>query len=80
MYRIEFTVTGNGNFPIDMLRYDSCFPYNSEDVAKIECRVFSDTRQTIRLAKYALKRDTMPTTLRWQSFLWSVSDIKTFKV
>jgi len=32
---VEFTVVGNGPFPIDMLRRDSCFPHDEEDAATI---------------------------------------------
>lgn len=32
---VEFTVVGNGPFPIDMLRRDSCFPHGEEDAATI---------------------------------------------
>jgi len=36
MWRIQYEVQGRMGFPLDMLRYDSSFPYNSEDVSKIE--------------------------------------------
>lgn len=36
MWRIQYSVQGRMGFPMDMLRYDSSFPYSSEDVAKIE--------------------------------------------
>jgi len=32
----EITVTGKGDFPLDMLRYSQCCPVNVEDVASME--------------------------------------------
>lgn len=36
-----FTVVGHGEFPLDMLRYDSAFPTSAEDTEKIVAR-YSD--------------------------------------
>jgi hypothetical protein len=66
----HFYVRGRGSFPLDMLRYDSCWPATSEDVAKIE----SDVREprTIKLMT-AGNPHAVPTVGRWSSFLWSAS-------
>ena len=32
----EITVTGKGDFPLDMLRYSQCCPVNVQDVAGME--------------------------------------------
>lgn len=72
-YRITFTVTGSGRFPLDMLRYDACYPVTSSDVQRIEDT--SDVRagnvEGIRLAHVG-ERTWLPTDGRWRSFLWSV--------
>ena len=34
--RYEYIVTGRGEFPWDMLRYDRCWPMSSSDVAKLD--------------------------------------------
>lgn len=31
VYRTKFVVTGKGPFPIDMLRYDRCYPVEAKD-------------------------------------------------
>lgn len=32
----SFTVKGSGQFPLDMLRYDQCWPTGTDDASKIE--------------------------------------------
>lgn len=59
-----FTVEGAGQFPIDMLRYDACWPSTQQDVAAIE-RI--GTRRRIQL-----RGITAPTAARWKSFGWAV--------
>lgn len=65
-----FDVTGNGNFPLDMLRHGFCWPETEfEDVPKI-IRTGKAPR-TISLL--GLKR---PRVERWASFGWTVGFIK----
>ena len=35
MYATRFTVVGTGPFPMDMLRYDCCYPARSQDAMEI---------------------------------------------
>ena len=35
MYRANARITGRGPFPLDMLRYDMCFPCTSQDAMTI---------------------------------------------
>lgn len=64
-----FTVEGNGEFPFDMLRYDSCWPYcEGRDVPSL-----------VRYGPKGLRRVVLqttnphaPTARRWQSFNWRV--------
>lgn len=65
-------------FPIDMLRYDSCFPLTEDDSHMIEraVRGDSDPRAPILLARrfadsYDAK-DWRPSTDRWESFGWRI--------
>lgn len=60
-----FEVTGNGIFPIDMLRYDSAWPSTGEDAANIS----GSGRRTIRLRTIA----DQVTSARWDSFNWQVT-------
>ena len=57
----KFGVEGDGKFPIDMLRYDSCWPHSSIDVDAFNRK----GRRTITLASYSA-----PTIARWESFGW----------
>jgi hypothetical protein len=70
----EFTVEGRGFFPIDMLRYDACWPMTQEDV----CRMTLDgtTRGMMPADRPAVKvrmaSHREPTAARWASFGWKV--------
>jgi len=67
---IQFTVTGRGKLPLDMLRRDRCYPATEADSACAEN--FSGERSIV------LETTTdgyfAPTTHRWESFGWEVSD------
>lgn len=73
IHRFEFTATGRGAFPVDMLRYDQCFPSRESD-----SRVMADEdecgNREVRLAVHTTRRSWQPTRQRWLSFLWSASD------
>ena len=77
----EFTVTWRGEFPLDMLRYDSCFPANQQAVsaitASITGRATGPLRRTAQIARYVRHRAIQPTTDRWSSFRATVSDVRT---
>lgn len=63
-----FTVSGYGKFPIDMLRFDECWPIGVDDAALI-----ADT-QIDWVGKWtvALSSASAPTPTRWQSFMCTV--------
>lgn len=67
---VEFVVEGTGDFPFDMLRYDSCWPRTEVDSGNIErsFRARGMTRWEVRL-----KGLRMPTEARWESFGWKVT-------
>lgn len=68
----KFKVQGRGHFPIDMLRYDSCFPYSGTDSGEIQSRLERRPAEgVIELGAYHNK-NWKPTTGRWDSFLWKV--------
>jgi hypothetical protein len=76
-YSCEFTVTGHGSLPLDMLRYDRATPLTQEDVK--ENSYVLDTPAQIRLIRFTQGKGNnygdMPTVDRWKSFGWTVSDI-----
>lgn len=71
MYRTRFQVRGRGRFPLDMLRYDNCFPASSDDVAKMD-EEYSREERTIELITLHKYRQEHITPARWESFGWTV--------
>jgi len=78
VYYHTATFEGSVPFPLDMLRYDQCWPRSSSDAQTIACfpnyrketRLFS-TPIRVEVARYsASKRDPGWCTLRWKSFGW----------
>lgn len=76
----EFTVTGTGHFPIDMLRYDGpCCPASSEDWDKATAdrdTIFAEDwykkPRTVHMRRYGCNKGHGPTVARWASFGWRV--------
>lgn len=69
-WAFHFRVTGVGSFPLDMLRYDSCFPLDSGDATRLDDR----ERRTVCLVHYTSDARWSPTARRWESFGWRVID------
>jgi hypothetical protein len=66
-------VAGSGEFPLDMLRYDSCVPRAQADVARLDYhgRDVSLFR-IVELYMFSTSSDALPTRTRWQSYGWHV--------
>ena len=60
-------VEGSGQFPVDMLRYDSCAPWSEGDSYSIATR--HDHR---RVALRRFSTSSGATSARWRSFGWLV--------
>lgn len=76
-----FTVQSLFQFPIDMLRYDACYPHTQSDVAEIE-NASSLTSRTAARATGKQFKVTLASQLihnltkeRWSSFGWTVTDV-----
>lgn len=67
---VTFTVEGCLQFPFDMLRYDSCWPYTGEDAAQLDRR--HDRDVNIQSRRVVLQGIQSPTKDRWASFNWRV--------
>lgn len=88
-YTVRFKVKGSGDFPVDMLRYDRCYPVSAKDVegvmlsyavAEVEDMI---TERIVQLETHVFttKRDIIwesenrcPCDERWRSFGWRVID------
>lgn len=77
-YIISFSVNGGTAFPLDMLRYDACYPKGSDDASRINDTIDRSMarpdgqREPIWLVHRGNERTWQPTTGRWSSFLWGV--------
>ena len=68
-----FTVEGNGEFPLDMLRYDEAYPLRQEDARKITDSIKGELRKwKINLGTESSKDVAVQ---RWNSFLIKVTNI-----
>lgn len=71
---VKFTVKGSFRFPLDMLRYDQCWPAGPEDTARMEYSTESRSPEgyDITLCRWAPNGAWTPTMGRWASFNWHV--------
>ena len=80
-YACEFTVTGIGDVPLDMMRYDRCTPLSQNDVIKAFVPTPFGLRPTesVRMIRFTEGKGRNyadnPTVKRWNSFGWQVTDI-----
>ena len=79
-YANTFTVEGTGTFPFDMLRYDRCFPLTEGDSARMRDTTLDYTAPAqVRMMRFTEGKgknfNDVPTTERWASMGWKVSDI-----
>jgi len=67
------TFVGKGIFPLDMLRYDRCWPATTEDVMKIaycEDPMLNKESYEITVCTYNYTSPSLFTYDRWISFGW----------
>jgi len=66
-----FRVSGRGEFPVDMLRRDECYPYRTEDAMII----LGGATAPKRVGVFVSPRP--PLIDRWDSFGWNVEQVIT---
>lgn len=64
-------VEGADIFPMDMLRYDTCYPHSETDSRKLDADV-RDKRRVLIVHRGTSKQGKLPTCKRWESFGWCV--------
>jgi hypothetical protein len=84
-YRQCFTVYGTMQFPIDMLRYDHCFPASEQDsytILDTFNKLQPHGRWKVGLMRYVETKGAYPTLGRWESFCAKVdqSSFRTEKI
>lgn len=67
-----FRVRGRGPFPVDMLRYDLCWPANGSASLTI-ADSFVEAKKSQREVLLASESPSPITVDRWASFGWSVT-------
>lgn len=70
--RYEFTVEGIWDFPIDMLRYDMCWPEHETSDSVNIAESFRPSRKKSEPTRICLVGLREPTDGRWSSFGWRV--------
>ena len=68
----KYTVVGKSSFPLDMLRYDCCWPRTQDDITNLS--VSAVDRKDTRIQLTGIQ---FPTHARWNSFGWMVSKVET---
>lgn len=71
-HRYEYYVSGSGAFPLDMLRYDACWPATGEDAASMGITMRDDPEAYRKVRSIRILSHSEPTLARWASFTWSV--------
>lgn len=71
-YFYEYFVTGRGEFPVDMLRYDCCWPATGSDAALLDDQPVSIDKPSRENRSVRMHSYREPTIDRWSSFGWSV--------
>lgn len=74
-YFQKFSVTGTGPFPFDMLRYDACYPSDSDNAMALG----ETENRTIWLSRTVDLARNQPTGPRWASFGWKLNEVQTRK-
>jgi len=80
MWRHTFIVVGQGRFPIDMLRYDQCFPNSEYDSSQIADSVRHIGKRIVTLSAYTSLKNWQPEFERWKSFLWKIEKHEVYKM
>lgn len=84
-YYIRFAVEGTGYFPVDMLRYDGCYPSDTDAVLSVpivpmghRLDAYSGNKgiRLVRLVHVCSDRKWQPTAGRWESFGWRVVQVQ----
>lgn len=68
-------VSWNHTFPLDMLRYDKCYPQSSVDVDKIHASIRREFDYYKADPFINLVSDKLPTDGRWKSFGWKIEEV-----
>ena len=71
-YLQTFRVHGSSRFPVDMLRYDSCWPASEDYSIEISDSCGLGDKRMVKLCRWVESKTALPTVGRWESFGWKV--------
>jgi hypothetical protein len=77
MYKHTADISSGLEFPLDMLRYDQCYPDRGEDASRMATQ---DPEAPIRVATVRNTRIPPWTDGRWRSFGCTVKHVDTWKL
>ena len=64
----------SGQFPVDMLRYDGCYPSAEQEMYAICGR--NREQATVHLTRVHPGKDAHLTDARWRSFGWRITNVE----
>lgn len=67
----RYSVTGRGTFPLDMLRFDCCWPRYQQDTGMLFESLTEKDRNTRTIHLVGMRG---PSIGRWQSFGWQCTE------
>ncbi len=68
-------------FPLDMLRYDTCFFASETDARRVEAAGDLRVKGEVKLKRYVETKHDIPTDARWSSFGWIINgEVETRKL
>lgn len=75
-YYQTFVVKTSFTFPIDMLRYDGCFPHSEQDSGKIIRNLTEHEHPLeVKIGRYVDYKHSIPCIGRWESFNCQIDEI-----
>lgn len=80
-YRHYAQAEGTLRFPLDMLRYDGCYPDDQASVAQMYRSLDGETSEPlrVRIVQISPESKAIWTPARWASFGWTLAQGQTLK-
>ncbi len=73
-YLQKAVVTGRGCFPLDMLRYDHCYPATGTDVSSLHASITERGTFSVGVSRVSATAYEQWTADRWASFGWALEE------
>lgn len=70
----------SNHFPLDMLRYNQCWPESQGDMDKLRAAYYCTEEDKQKAIVVNITGINPPSVERWRSFGWAVNDVRSMKV